>query len=79
MGIEDGSGTHIVKITRQGWEPLTKMVYGVKPDLTLTLQEASGKNVLLLPFGASDDGAHSSQTNDASVFIQIENQKSKEF
>ena len=60
MGIENGSGTHIVKITRQGWEPLTKMVYGVEPDLTLTLQEASGKNVLLLPIGASDDGAHSS-------------------
>ena len=35
------------------------MVYGVEPDLTLTLQEASGKNVLLLPMGASDDGAHS--------------------
>ena len=34
------------------------MVYGVEPDLTLTLQEASGKNVLLLPIGASDDGAH---------------------
>jgi len=46
----------------------TKMVYGVEPDLTreggsipvtLTLQEATGKNVLLLPMGASDDGAHS--------------------
>jgi len=46
----------------------TKMVYGVDPDLTreggsipvtLTLQEATGKNVMLLPMGASDDGAHS--------------------
>jgi len=45
----------------------TKMVYGVDPDLTreggsipvtLTLQEATGKNVMLLPMGASDDGAH---------------------
>ena len=46
----------------------TKMVYGVEPDLTrsggsipvtLTLQEATGKNVILLPMGACDDGAHS--------------------
>jgi len=46
----------------------TKMVYGVDPDLTreggsipvtLTLQEATGKNVILLPMGAADDGAHS--------------------
>ncbi|CAB4063872.1 CNDP2 [Lepeophtheirus salmonis] len=46
----------------------TKLVYGVEPDLTreggsipvtLTLQEATGKNVLLLPMGACDDGAHS--------------------
>ncbi len=44
------------------------MVYGVEPDLTreggsipvtLTLQEATGKNVILLPMGAADDGAHS--------------------
>ena len=27
--------------------------------VTLTLQEASGKNVLLLPVGAGDDMAHS--------------------
>ena len=27
--------------------------------MTLTLQEATGKNVLLLPMGACDDGAHS--------------------
>ena len=43
-------------------------VYGVDPDLTreggsipvtLTLEETTGKNVMLLPVGASDDGAHS--------------------
>lgn len=43
-------------------------VFGVDPDLTreggsipvtLTFQEATGKNVILLPMGASDDGAHS--------------------
>jgi len=43
-------------------------VFGVEPDLTreggsipvtLTLQEVTGKNVLLLPMGAADDGAHS--------------------
>ncbi len=27
--------------------------------MTLSLQEATGKNVLLLPMGCSDDGAHS--------------------
>lgn len=27
--------------------------------VTLSLQEATGKNVLLLPMGSSDDGAHS--------------------
>ncbi|XP_050301476.1 cytosolic non-specific dipeptidase-like [Anthonomus grandis grandis] len=46
----------------------TKYVYNVEPDLTreggsipitLTLQQATGKNVLLLPVGAGDDGAHS--------------------
>ncbi len=44
------------------------MVYGVEPDLTreggsipvtISLEEATGKNVILLPMGASDDGAHS--------------------
>ena len=43
-------------------------VFGVEPDLTreggsipvtLTLQNATGKNVMLLPIGACDDGAHS--------------------
>lgn len=46
----------------------TEKVYGVPPDMTreggsipvtLTLQEATGKNVLLLPMGQCDDGAHS--------------------
>ncbi|KAK3103881.1 hypothetical protein FSP39_022629, partial [Pinctada imbricata] len=45
-----------------------KTVFGQEPDLTreggsipvtLTFQEATGKNVMLLPIGASDDGAHS--------------------
>lgn len=46
----------------------TELVYGCKPDLTreggsipvtLTFQEITGKNVMLLPMGAADDGAHS--------------------
>jgi nonspecific dipeptidase len=46
----------------------TRIVHGVDPDLTreggsipvtLTFQEATGKNVMLLPMGSSDDGAHS--------------------
>ncbi|KAK4887549.1 hypothetical protein RN001_003820 [Aquatica leii] len=46
----------------------TEAVYGVKPDLireggsipiTITLQQITGKNVILLPVGAGDDGAHS--------------------
>lgn len=46
----------------------TKMVHGIDPDLTreggsipitLKFEEATGKNVLLLPVGRSDDMAHS--------------------
>jgi len=46
----------------------TYHVYNVEPDLTreggsipvtLTLQEVTGKNVILIPVGACDDGAHS--------------------
>lgn len=46
----------------------TKRVYGVEPDftceggsipVTLTLEEVTGKNVMLLPMGQADDGAHS--------------------
>lgn len=46
----------------------TKFVYGQEPDMTreggsipvtLVLQEVTGKNVMLLPMGACDDGAHS--------------------
>uniref|UniRef100_A0A4W4FKM9 Cytosolic non-specific dipeptidase n=1 Tax=Electrophorus electricus TaxID=8005 RepID=A0A4W4FKM9_ELEEL len=45
-----------------------KTVFGVEPDLTreggsipvtLTFQEVTGRNVMLLPIGSSDDGAHS--------------------
>jgi len=44
------------------------IVFGEEPDLTreggsipvtLTLEELTGKNVMLLPIGACDDGAHS--------------------
>jgi len=43
-------------------------VYGEEPDLTreggsipvtLTFEQLTGKNVILLPIGACDDGAHS--------------------
>jgi len=46
----------------------TKLVWGMEPDLTreggsipitLTFEEATGKNVILLPIGRGDDGAHS--------------------
>jgi len=46
----------------------TKHVYGVEPDMTreggsipvtITLQDVTEKNVMLLPMGAADDGAHS--------------------
>ncbi|XP_071550810.1 cytosolic non-specific dipeptidase isoform X1 [Panulirus ornatus] len=46
----------------------TKLVYGIEPDLTreggsipitITFEEVTGKNVMLLPMGACDDGAHS--------------------
>jgi len=46
----------------------TVAVHGIEPDMTreggsipitLTFQEQTGKSVLLLPVGASDDGAHS--------------------
>lgn len=46
----------------------TKHVYKVQPDMTreggsipvtLTLQEVSGKNTILIPMGCGDDGAHS--------------------
>lgn len=45
----------------------TKYVYDVEPDLTreggsipvtLTFQQVTGKNTILLPVGAGDDGAH---------------------
>lgn len=54
--------------TNELWLLLLCAVYGVEPDLTreggsipvtLTFQEATGKNVMLMPMGAADDGAHS--------------------
>lgn len=35
------------------------LILGGSIPVTLTLQQATGKNVLLLPVGAADDGAHS--------------------
>jgi nonspecific dipeptidase len=61
-----------------------KHVYGVEPDLTreggsipvtLTFQEATNKSVILLPMGASDDGAHS-QNEKVDVRNYIEGTKS---
>ncbi|XP_013780642.1 cytosolic non-specific dipeptidase-like [Limulus polyphemus] len=52
----------------QAGQKAMKTVFGVDPDMTreggsipvtLTFQEVTGKNVLLLPIGACDDGAHS--------------------
>ncbi|XP_012256892.1 cytosolic non-specific dipeptidase [Athalia rosae] len=61
----------------------TRHVYKVEPDLsreggsipvTLTFQEVTGKNVLLLPVGAGDDGAHS-QNEKLNVHNYIEGTK----
>lgn len=61
----------------------TKHVYKVEPDLsreggsipvTLTFQEVTGKNVLLLPVGAGDDGAHS-QNEKLNVYNYIQGTK----
>lgn len=58
----------------------TVLVYGVDPDynreggsipVTLTFENVLGKNVLLLPMGRSDDGAHSQNEKlDVSNYIQ---------
>jgi len=57
-----------------------KHVFKVEPDMTreggsipvtLTLQEATGKNVILIPVGACDDGAHS-QNEKIDIFNYIE-------
>lgn len=58
----------------------TERVHGVKPDMTrdggsipvtLILQNATGKNVMLLPMGLADDGAHSQNEKfDISNYIQ---------
>ncbi|XP_061392242.1 cytosolic non-specific dipeptidase-like [Musca vetustissima] len=58
-------------------------VYNVEPDMTregcsvsiaLSLQEATGKNVILIPLGACDDGAHS-QNEKIDVYNYIEGTK----
>lgn len=58
-------------------------VFDVEPDMTreggsipvtLTLQEATGKNVLLIPIGACDDGAHS-QNEKIDIYNYIEGTK----
>jgi nonspecific dipeptidase len=60
---EDPNHPHYVAASKA-----TKHVYKVDPDMTreggsipvtLTLQQVTGKNVLLLPVGCGDDGAHS--------------------
>lgn len=57
-----------------------KHVFKVEPDMTreggsipvtLTLQEATGKNVILVPVGACDDGAHS-QNEKIDIYNYIE-------
>ncbi|KAH8361679.1 hypothetical protein KR084_011451, partial [Drosophila pseudotakahashii] len=58
-------------------------VFHVEPDMTreggsipvtLTLQEATGKNVILVPVGACDDGAHS-QNEKIDIYNYIEGTK----
>ncbi|EDV59873.1 cytosolic non-specific dipeptidase [Drosophila erecta] len=60
-----------------------KHVFSVEPDMTreggsipvtLTLQEATGKNVILVPVGACDDGAHS-QNEKIDIYNYIEGTK----
>lgn len=60
---EDPTHPHYTAASRA-----TQHVYKLEPDMvceggsipvTLTLQQATGKNVVLLPVGAADDGAHS--------------------
>lgn len=55
-------------------------MFGLEPDLTreggsipvtLSMQNATGKSVMLLPIGSSDDGAHSQNEKiNKSNFIQ---------
>ena len=47
--------------------------------VTLTLQEATGKNVMLLPLGACDDGAHSqNEKMDRKNYIERESMAGNE-
>ncbi|XP_050718400.1 cytosolic non-specific dipeptidase-like isoform X3 [Eriocheir sinensis] len=61
--LSDPNHPHI-----QAGRRAVRHTFGVDPDLTrdgcsipitLVMQKATGKNVMLLPMGASDDGAHS--------------------
>lgn len=61
--------------------PCCASVFGVEPDLTreggsipvtLTFQEATGRNVMLLPVGSSDDGAHSQNEKINRYFLFFE-------
>lgn len=70
-------------IIRSTGRHAVQRVYGVEPDLTreggsipvtLTLQDVTGKNVMLLPIGQSDDGAHS-QNEKIGRFNYIEGTK----
>ncbi|XP_065367724.1 cytosolic non-specific dipeptidase [Calliphora vicina] len=60
-----------------------KHVFNVEPDMTreggsipvtLTLQEATGKNCILVPVGACDDGAHS-QNEKIDIYNYVEGTK----
>ncbi|XP_027225004.1 cytosolic non-specific dipeptidase isoform X3 [Penaeus vannamei] len=61
--VSDPKHPHI-----QAGRRAVRLAYGIDPDMTrdgcsipitLTMQEVTGKNVMLLPMGACDDGAHS--------------------
>lgn len=42
------------------WKKLSTLLFlGGSIPVTLSFQQATGKNVILLPVGAGDDGAHS--------------------
>ena len=72
-GRGDGGGSHpwLADFDHphyQAGKRAMEQVFGMKPDMTREggsipvaslMQEATGKNVMLLPMGACDDGAHS--------------------
>lgn len=69
--LADGSKAFVEEPNHPHYEAAkraTMHVYGIEPDMirsgssvsvTLTLQDVTGKCVVLLPIGADDDGAHS--------------------